>query len=113
MANNAMGMMFMLLLIGGGVVAFVKRCEWFKMCDDKKFRQDDPLQGFAKSRINNLKNSKGQFITDIKTGAIDKTRGEDLDVTVGDPNTGGSGPLAQFYNNDPNTKSKFARISYF
>ena len=90
-SNNTMAMMFMLLLVGGAIVAFVKRCEWFKMCDDKKFKQD-------------VMPSPVRFRDWTAGGKLDKTVKDDLEVTVPQ----GDGSLKVY-----NPQSKFARISYF
>ncbi len=100
MANNAMAMMFMLLLIGGGVVAFVKRCEWFKMCDGVKFKEG------AIPRFVNEPASK-------KSGKLTFTpeHRDDLSVKmVGSDGSVGPELSDRLY---AGTVSKFARISYF
>lgn len=44
MANAMIGFMMLALMGTGLVVAFMKRCEWFKLCDD------DPAKAGAKAQ---------------------------------------------------------------
>lgn len=95
-----MGMMFMLLLIGGGVVAFVKRCEWFKICDDKKFKEG-AVPRFV-NQPESIKQNKLIFTPEHR---------DDLSVKM----VGSDGSVGPEMNDRPyaGTVSKFARISYF
>ena len=101
MANNMMPMMFMMIVIGGAIIAYAKRDEISKMFGGGKsmFKPDNPV------RFSNVK--------DKLTGKyLDPTRAEDLEVTVGDPDTGRLRDTnATMFNKQP--VSKFARISYF